>query len=273
MFKRINKYFKSSLSLTFNNLHKKENYQQNFGKISSKKKFNKKISFNSSFNTFKQNHWKSYRNYKENEENFINSKVNSLKNNISNDYSRNKKKFKKKISLDVTEQSTLSLNEIDNNISKVLTKANSNSSHNSIFLDEYNRKKEVKNEEIILNKESNILTLKNMKKSLKTNFNKFNLTNNNNINKSITENTEILSVKIKISNHQIAEFKLRRFDNLFNTIKLFCEIHNIKETLIKPIVIKTLEALNNVYKIYNLPLSQNDIMDLNNIKEIYVQNI
>ena len=37
MFKRINKYFKSSLSLTFNNLHKKENYQQNFGKISNKK--------------------------------------------------------------------------------------------------------------------------------------------------------------------------------------------------------------------------------------------
>ena len=171
MFKRENKYYKSSISSCFNSLYKKSNYQ----KISNKKKFNKKISFNSSSGTLKHNHWKSNRNVDEYEEIYSNSKENSLKNDYNSEYSRNKKKFKKKISLQVTESSTLSINEIDNNISKVLTKANSNSSQNSIFLDEYNRKKEVKTDEIIINKDSNIFTLKDrdMKKSINTNFNKF----------------------------------------------------------------------------------------------------
>ena len=73
-------------------------------------------------------------------------------------------------------------------------------------------------------------------------------------------------MNVKISKDKIVVFKLRRYDDLFNTIKLFCEINNIREDLIKPIIIKSLEALNNIYKIYNLHLNQNDI---NELKFIY----
>ena len=72
-------------------------------------------------------------------------------------------------------------------------------------------------------------------------------------------------VNVKLSNDKIVVFRLRRYDDLFNTVKLFCEINSIKEDLIKPIIIKSLEALNNIYKIYNWKMSQDDINQLNSI--------
>ena len=70
-------------------------------------------------------------------------------------------------------------------------------------------------------------------------------------------------MNVKISKDKIVVFKLRRYDDLFNTVKLFCEINSIKEDLIKPIIIKSLEALNNIYKIYNWKMSKDDINQLN----------
>ncbi len=103
------------------------------------------------------------------------------------------------------------------------------------------------------------------KKSSNNKFNKFNLNINNIIHSQnrILENTEILSVNVKLSKDKIVAFKLRRYDDLFNTVKLFCEINSIKEDLIKPIIIKSLEALNNIYTIYNWKMSKDDINQLN----------
>ena len=102
-------------------------------------------------------------------------------------------------------------------------------------------------------------------KSSNNKYNKFNLNINNIIQSQnrILENTEILCVNVKLSNDKIVVFKLRRYDDLFNTVKLFCEINSIKEDLIKPIIIKSLEALNNIYKIYNWKMSKDDINQLN----------
>ena len=75
----------------------------------------------------------------------------------------------------------------------------------------------------------------------------------------IVENTEILNVNVKISKDKSAVFKLRRFDDLFLTVKLFCEINSIDEKFMKPIIIKALCALNNIYQVIN---SQMDVQCL-----------
>ena len=83
---------------------------------------------------------------------------------------------------------------------------------------------------------------------------------------SLKENTIILSIKVKVSANETATFQLRKYDDLFITVKLFCEINHIKEELIKPIIIKSLQALNQIYTAMNTPLSDEDISQLKLIK-------
>ena len=85
----------------------------------------------------------------------------------------------------------------------------------------------------------------------------------------ITENTEILNVNVKISKNKSVIFKLRRFDDLFLTVKLFCEIHLIDEKFMKPIIIKSLCALNNIYQVLNSPVDPNNIKRLKMINSFF----
>ena len=82
----------------------------------------------------------------------------------------------------------------------------------------------------------------------------------------IAENTEILNINVKISKNKSAIFKLRRFDDLFLTVKLFCEIHLIDEKFMKLIIIMSLCALNNIYQVFNSPI------DTNNVKRLKMMN-
>lgn len=82
----------------------------------------------------------------------------------------------------------------------------------------------------------------------------------------IQENTVVLSINVKISPTRIVSFKLKKYDDLFLTVKLFCEINKIREELIKPIIIKSLEAMNKVYIVMNSKIAQNDIDQLLRIK-------
>ena len=82
------------------------------------------------------------------------------------------------------------------------------------------------------------------------------------------ENTEILKVNVKTSKNETVIFKLRRFDDLFLTIKLFCEINSIDEKFIKPFIIKSLCTLNTIYQLYNSQISNEDIFVLKKIKKI-----
>jgi len=79
------------------------------------------------------------------------------------------------------------------------------------------------------------------------------------------ENTEILHVKVKIAKDKYAVFRLKRFDDIFETIKLFCEIYKINEKMIKPLIIKSLCAINTIYQIMNSQLGEQQI---NIIKKI-----
>ena len=82
------------------------------------------------------------------------------------------------------------------------------------------------------------------------------------------ENTVILEIYVKINHHETALFKLKRYDDLFLKVKLFCEINHIDETLIKPIIIKALQAINSIYKAMNYNLSTNDKHELFHIKDM-----
>ena len=82
------------------------------------------------------------------------------------------------------------------------------------------------------------------------------------------ENTVILNVNVKISKDRTAIFKLKRFDDLFLTIKLFCEINSVDEKLIKPLIIKSLSALNTIYQVMNSKLDNLEIKKLKEIKNI-----
>ena len=82
------------------------------------------------------------------------------------------------------------------------------------------------------------------------------------------ENTEILNVQVKIAKDRTAVFKLKRYDDLFLTIKLFCEINSVDEKLIKPLIIKSLSALNTIYQVMNSQLDSQQINVLKEIKKI-----
>ena len=102
-------------------------------------------------------------------------------------------------------------------------------------------------------------------------YNKFNSVNNELIThviNPIVENTEILEVNVKIAKDKSVVFKLRRFDDLFLTVKLFCEINSISEKLMKPIITKALCTLNSIYQIYNTQLDSKNINILKIIKTI-----
>ena len=100
-------------------------------------------------------------------------------------------------------------------------------------------------------------------------YNKYNLINqelNQLWTNPFAENTEILNVNVKIGENKNAIFKLRRYDDLFLTVKLFCEINSIDEKFMKPLIIKSLSALNNIYQILNSQI------DANNIKRLKMMN-
>ena len=82
------------------------------------------------------------------------------------------------------------------------------------------------------------------------------------------ENTEILKVNVKLPNNHTVIFKLRRFDDLFLTIKLFCEINSIDEKFIKPLIIKSLCTINTIYQVYNSRIPSENIPILKTIKRI-----
>ena len=82
------------------------------------------------------------------------------------------------------------------------------------------------------------------------------------------ENTIILNVQVKLSKDRTAVFKLKRYDDLFLTIKLFCEINSVDEELIKPLIVKSLSTINTIYQIMNTKLDNEQINTLNKIKNL-----
>ena len=81
------------------------------------------------------------------------------------------------------------------------------------------------------------------------------------------ENIEVLRVNVKLEEGKNAVFKLKRYDDDFETIKLFCEINSIDEKLIKPLIIKSLSILNTIYQIMNSKVDDEQIEIMKKIKK------
>ena len=83
------------------------------------------------------------------------------------------------------------------------------------------------------------------------------------------ENTDILEINVKISAKNSLVFKIRRYDDMFKTVKIFCEINKLDTKLIRPLIIYVIKALNAIYGIYNLSLKSEEIRLLKDIKEYF----
>ena len=81
------------------------------------------------------------------------------------------------------------------------------------------------------------------------------------------ENTDILEINVKISEKKTLVFKIRRYDDMFKTVKIFCEINKLDTKLIRPFIIYIIKALNSIYGVYNLNLKSEEIRFLKDIKE------
>ena len=90
--------------------------------------------------------------------------------------------------------------------------------------------------------------------------------NNNNLFEKDKENTDILEINVKISDSETLTFKIRRYDDMFKTVKMFCEINKLDIKLIRPFIIYIIKALNSIYGIYNLSLKNDEIQFLKDIK-------
>ena len=90
---------------------------------------------------------------------------------------------------------------------------------------------------------------------------------NNNLLEKDKENTDILEINVKISEKEILTFKIRRYDDMFRTVKIFCEINKLDIKLIRPFIIYIIRALNSIYGIYNLHLKEDEIKFIKDIKK------
>ena len=215
----------------------------------------------------------------------------SLKINIEEEI----KNSQKNINNNVTDFKNLNLNSNSLIIENINFIVQSNTINNNIQINDSNNKipepsnqiislqQQKKNKKLKNNKNLSLSSKKlNIKKCISANidsnfhlnnepYNKFNSFNNDLLTtliNPIIENTEILQVNVKIAKDKNVVFKLRRFDDLFLTVKLFCEINSIEEKLIKPIITKALCALNSIYQIYNSKLDSQNIKILKMINHL-----
>ena len=92
---------------------------------------------------------------------------------------------------------------------------------------------------------------------------------NNSLFEKDKENTDILEINVKVSERETLTFKIRRYDDMFKTVKIFCEINKLDIKLIRPFIIYIIRALNSIYGIYNLNLKNDEIKFLKDIKSNY----
>ena len=95
---------------------------------------------------------------------------------------------------------------------------------------------------------------------------------NHNLLERNKENTDILEINVKVSKTKTLTFKIRRYDDMFRAVKIFCEINNLDIKLIRPLIIYIIKALNSIYGIYNLYLKPDEIEFLKELKRNFYPN-
>ena len=80
------------------------------------------------------------------------------------------------------------------------------------------------------------------------------------------ENTDVLCVNLKISPNETLVFKIRRYDDMFKTVKMFCEINNLDASYIRPLITYVIKTMNMIYGIMNMKLTYDEVSYLQMIK-------
>ena len=268
--KEKNNFYNSS---RYNNYYQKNEKSEKF----EKNKNDKKISFDNDATT--QSNSSSHEHEETNyDKNIINNKKGEdTINNIHDRTNNNSNKEEYNVidininnkDIEIKNNNNIILNTNIDNINNIILNSfknlNLNSNQNSVNNNNINKKRQK-----YPKKKKSISS--ELKKSFSDNiaepYNKFNSINGE-LSQSINpliENTEILNIKVKIEKDKYLLFKLRRFDDLFLTVKLFCEINNIEEKLMKPIITMILCGLNSIYQVFNTTLEKDNIKILQLVK-------
>ena len=84
------------------------------------------------------------------------------------------------------------------------------------------------------------------------------------------ENIVILAINLKISKDKTIFFELRKYDDMFLVIKKFCEENNLNEKIQKFLPLVIIKALNSIYGIMNLKLTNEEIVYIKELREKYL---
>ena len=278
----FNQYKRKYISNNYN--YNEALFQKNY----QKNKDNKKTSTNSISSTEKNakiddtnidkiNNDK-YKIYKEKKHNSYNiDKDNIISNfNLQNNELYNKNNYNKKNNqlskiypyYNILNNNNYYINLIPNNINNYYINNNIIIQNNTYqyqnlysILNSYNNTIKAINPYLSNNNLNNILFSKNDK----------NISNDkvNNIIDPKRENTCILEINLKFSKDKSFNFKLKRFDDLFETVQIFCQINELNNNFYLPIIINIMKALNCIYGIYNLKLTKKEIEELQFLKKLY----
>ena len=110
--------------------------------------------------------------------------------------------------------------------------------------------------------------IRDSKKNGKVHFNKFNSMKEN----SSSDNTVILTIRIKVSKNDYRIFNLKKYDDLFISIQKFFDINKIKYELIRPTVIKIFSTLNKIFWLCNSKIGIYDQQYLKTLYKIWLKN-
>ena len=80
------------------------------------------------------------------------------------------------------------------------------------------------------------------------------------------ENITILEITVKISENKSVDFKLRKYDDMFQVIKETCKENEIDENYINFFAYTIIKALNSIYGIVNLKLKEDEIRFLYDLR-------
>ena len=88
----------------------------------------------------------------------------------------------------------------------------------------------------------------------------------------MTENTVILSLKLKIKKNHYVVFNLKKYDDIFVSLEKFALCNKIKPELIKPLILKIFESLNKIYHLLNNKISLYDQEYLKSLYKLWIKN-
>ena len=243
----MSKINNSNQKFTKKNFNKNKNYKYKKGNNYKKAQYN-----NNTYEIYNKQKDNSYEKIYDEEYSYDKRATESTYSNstIDNSFSYSSKSISRKQSFSDNSDDTFSFVQIDNNNSH-----NDNSNPN-LKIDNFTK----------INLSDN--DLKNAYYRPK-NYKGDSLSKNGNITQKQDENITILDIGVKISENKVINFKLRKYDDMFQVVKKTCKENELNENYQNFFIYTIIKALNSIYGIYNLSLKKEEISFLQVLKDKY----